>query len=192
MSQQRRTNRRNNPNGYPPPLPNETEVQFIEACGLRRSELLNLSVHDIRQDEEGRMWIHVAKSAGKSEREVPVLAGNEKRILAFLQNARLFPSLPEQVDVLLARKLYARILYSQLLRAKQELPSLDEYDQEAAREVMRALGHDRLDIVCHYFLHLRNTPADEVTTPGTEPKVLDQESPSSVNDQSATISSPCL
>jgi hypothetical protein len=174
MPVQRRANRRNNPDGYPPPLPNEAEVQFIEACGLRRSELLNLRVRDIHHDEEGRVRIHVAKNAGRSEREVPVLAGHEKKILDHIQNLRLFPDFPELVDVLLARKMYARFLYYQLLRAKQELPPFDEYDEEAAREVMKALGHDRLDVVCHYFLCLRNTAAGQVTTPSTGPEVQDQ------------------
>lgn len=173
MTQQRRANRRNNPNGYPPPLPNEAEVRFIEACGLRRSELLNLRVRDIRQDGEGRVWIHVAKNAGRSEREVPVLAGHEKKVLEHIQNLRLFPNFPELVDVLLARKMYARMLYYQFLRAKQKLSAFDEYDEEAAREVMKALGHDSLDIVCHYFLRLRNAPT-RVMTPGTGPEVPGQ------------------
>ncbi len=115
MPQQRRANRRNNPNGYPPPLPNETEVRFVQVCGLRRAELLNLRVRDICQDEEGRVWIHVARQAGRRERDVPVLAGREEVILALMRNARLFPGFPERVDVQSARREYAYTLYYQLL-----------------------------------------------------------------------------
>lgn len=92
------------------------EVQFVEACSLPCSGLLNLRVRDIRQEEEGRVWIHVAKQAGGSEREVPGIAGREKMILALVQNGRLFPNFPEQVDVQDARRNYASTLYYQLLR----------------------------------------------------------------------------
>jgi integrase len=109
MPQQHRAKRRKILKGYPPPRPNEVEVQFFEAWGLRRSELMNLRVRDIRQDEEGRVWIHVAKHTGRSEREVPVVAGHEKKVLDHIQNLRLFPDFPELVDVLLALKKYARI-----------------------------------------------------------------------------------
>ena len=122
MTQQRRANRRNNPNGYPPPLPNEAEVRFIEACGLRRAELLNLRVRDIHQDDKGRVWIHVAKQAGRRERDVPVLTGCEEVILTLMRNARLFPDFPEQVDVQSARREYASTLYYHLLMTSQDPP----------------------------------------------------------------------
>ena len=175
MPQQHHANRRNNPNGYPPPLPNEAEVRFIEACGLRRAELLNLRVRDIRQDGDGRVWIHVAKNAGRSEREVPVLAGREQTILAYMQNARLFLGFPKQVDVQSARRVYACRLYSQLLRALQDPPLIREYNEEAAREVMQALGHDELDIVCHHYLRLQDVPAGLGSNRGTESALTDQE-----------------
>jgi len=160
MSQQRRVNTRNYSNGYPPPLPNEAEVRFIEACGLRRAELLNLRVRDIHQDNEGRVWIHVAKQAGRRERDVPVLAGREEVILALKRNARLFPGFPERVDVQSARRAYACRLYYQLLRALQDPPLIREYNEEAAHEVMQALGHDNLGIVCRCYLRLQRAPAD--------------------------------
>jgi integrase len=166
MPQQRRANRRNNPNGYPPPLPNETEIRFVEACGLRRAELLNLRVRDIRQDEEGRVWIHIARQAGRREREVPVLAGREQMILARMQNARLFPDFPEQVDVQSARREYASTLYYQLLMDSQDPPLFREYDEKAVQQVMQALGHNDLDVVCRHFLGLQDRSADEAIPRG--------------------------
>ncbi len=89
------------------PRPNEAELRFVEACGLHRSEMLNLRVCTIRQDEDGRVWIQVA---GRSERQVPVLVGHEQKILAHIQNLRLFLDFPGQIDVQSARREYASIL----------------------------------------------------------------------------------
>jgi integrase/recombinase XerD len=43
--------------------------RFIYACGLRRSELLNLTKTDILSD---RMMIHIRQSKGKKDRVVPL------------------------------------------------------------------------------------------------------------------------
>lgn len=176
MPQQRHANRRNNQIGYPPPMPNETEVRLVEACGLRRAELLNLRVRDIHQDEEGRVWIHVARQVGRRERDVPVLAGREEAILAPMQNVRLFPLFSERVDVQRARREYAYRLYYQLLRVSQDPRLIGEYNEEAAREVMQVLGHDDLGIVCRHYLRLQHAPADQVTTSDTRAEPADQES----------------
>ncbi len=176
MPQRRHTSRRTNPDGYPPPLPNEAEVRLIEACGLRRTELLQLRVRDIRQDDEGRVWIHVARQAGRRERDVPVLAGHEEAILALMRNVRMFPGFPERVDVQRARREYASRLYYQLLRASQDPPLVGEYNEEAAREVMQALGHDDLGIVCRHYLRRQHAPVDQVTTRDTRAEPADQES----------------
>src|SRR5260370_26726439 len=86
--------------GYPPP-PSlfEPEYQFVKATGLRRSELTNLLVRDIHRNDEGRLWIHVAKSSRRGIREVPVLAEHEQVISIAIQNARLFLDLPSNLDV---------------------------------------------------------------------------------------------
>jgi integrase len=58
--------------GYPPqPSLFEAAYLFVKATGLRRAELLNLLVRDIYRDEEGRLWIHVAKSSPRGIRKAP-------------------------------------------------------------------------------------------------------------------------
>lgn len=175
MPQQRRT--RNDQQGYPPPMPYEAEVRFVRACGLRRAELLNLRVSDIRRDDKGRLWIHVARQAGRGERDVPVLAGHEEVILARVRNLRLFTAFPGQFYVQMGRQEYARGLYYQLLRAPQDPPQIRKYNEEAARKVMQALGHDNLDVFCLRYLLLKRAPADQVTSYGTRTKPADQEQP---------------
>ena len=146
--------------GYPPPLPYSAEYEFLEACGLRRSELLDLRVRDIHQDEEGRLWIHVPRSRRRGSREVLILAGHEQVVLGFIQDARLFSDLPRGIDVQHHRKQYASMLYSQLLRITPQPYSAGKYNIEVVRAVMRALGHTNLDVVSRYYLHLWDKPLD--------------------------------
>lgn len=177
MSHQHRSKRDNNPNGYPPPTPGEAEIHFAAACGLRRGELLNLRVRDIHRDDEGQVWIHVARQDGRSERDVPVPTGYEQVILERMRDVYLFSSyFPRQFDVQKARREYACRLYYQLLRASRCPPLIREYNEEAVHKVMEALGHGDIVIVCRYYLRLQNAPADQLTTYSTRPDPTDQES----------------
>lgn len=173
MHQHHRAKERIDLKGYPPPSPYGPEMRIVEASGLRRSELLHLRVCDIRLDEAGRMWIHVAKHAGGGEREVPVLAGHEDRFLNHIQNLRLFPGFGREVYVQQARVEYATRLYYQSLMVRQEQPSFGEYNEEAVQEVMKALGHNNLGVVCRYYLRLKDVPAGQGPTHGTESEPVD-------------------
>ncbi|MFA7273510.1 MAG: tyrosine-type recombinase/integrase [Crocinitomicaceae bacterium] len=53
----------------PTNLKHRTMLSLIYACGLRRSELLNLTKTDILSD---RMMIHIRQSKGKKDRVVPL------------------------------------------------------------------------------------------------------------------------
>ena len=100
----------------------------------------------------------------------------EEVILALMRNVRLFPGFPERVDVQSARREFACRLYYHLIRASQDPPLIREYNEEAAREVMQALGHDDLGVVCRHYLRLQHAPADQVTTYDTRTDPADQES----------------
>jgi integrase len=154
--------------GYPPP-PSlfEPAYQFVEATGLRRSELTNLLVRDIHRDDEGRLWIHVAKSRRRAIREVPVLAEHEQVISIAIQNARLFLDLPSNLDVQYERKQYALHLYAQLLRTAPPPHGSGETNVEAVRAVMQALGHSDQAVVTRYYLGLREDPESPMATEST-------------------------
>jgi integrase len=161
--------------GVRPPLPFAAERQFVEACGLRRTELLNLRVRDIRRDEAGRLWIRVAKSRRRGEREVPVIAGNEQVILRIVEDARLFPDLPRSVDVQKARQQYARRLYYHLRRKAPQPHGPGKIDGEAVRAVMQTLGHPDQAVVTRYYLGLREDLESQIATEHIEPGLVDQE-----------------
>jgi integrase len=171
------TNERSDLEGLAPPipLPYSPDGWIVAASGLRYSELLNVRVRDMRLDEAGRMWIHVAKQAGRGEREVPVLSGYEDRVLNHIQNLRLFPSYGRIAHIQQARVEYATRLYYLLLKEKQEQYCIGEYNEEIMREVMKALGHTKLSVVCRYYLHLKEMPADQESTRDSEAEHTSEE-----------------
>ncbi len=59
--------------------------------------------------------------------------------------------------------------------ARQEKYTFGEYNEEAAQEVMKALGHKNLSVVCRYYLRLRDVPAGLGSTRGTGSASTDHE-----------------
>ncbi len=69
-------------------------------------------------------------------------------------NEHLFAHVPEHLDIQALRRTYAQLLYQHL--SGRPVPGTDDplevVDLEAALQVSRALGHNRLDIVLTYYL----------------------------------------
>ena len=150
----------------PPPQALSPEEQIALACGLRRSELLDLRVGDIHRDE-GRLWIRVAKR-GRRNREVPVLAEYEQVILRFAEDARLLPEISKSVYLQYARKEYAQCLYDDLCRKSPLRLAADKINEETVRAVMQALGHSDQAVATRYYLGLREDPESSVATESTD------------------------
>jgi integrase len=134
-------------------------IDFCQACGLRREELRDVRVQDVyRRSTDGVLVVQVVRGKGGKWREVPVLAGCEPLVLALIEgrhpNEHIFAHLPEQLDIQALRRTYAKRLYQQL--SERPVPAADEslevVDLQAALQVSRALGHNRLDIVLTYYL----------------------------------------
>lgn len=66
---------------------------LLKSCGLRRAELERLRVGDIRQDDDGQIWLHIAESEASPARDVQVLDPFSWAIVDVL--ARRIPSNPE-------------------------------------------------------------------------------------------------
>jgi hypothetical protein len=136
-------------------------IAFTQACGLRREELRDLRVSDVyHRVSDGLLVVQVRRGKGGKWREAPVLVGCEAQILPLIigrhAEERVFTHLPVHLDVQASRRFYAQRLYEQY--AGRPLPSsggplhATEVDREAASQVSRALGHERLDIVLLYYL----------------------------------------
>jgi integrase len=136
-------------------------IGFCLACGLRREELRDLRVRDVYvRPSDQQLVTHVVKGKGGKGREVPVFPGREQNVLALIEgrdpDERVFPRLPVDADIHQYRRQFAQELYEAL--SGRPLPPSEgrlrssDLDRDAALQVSRALGHNRLDIVFSHYL----------------------------------------
>lgn len=99
-------------------------IKFEQACGLRCSELIRLTVADVHSNEQGALVVHARNGKGDKERDVPVLPGHEQDLLALVAGRKLeervFDHIPKPMDVYAYRREYAQALY--LFHADRALP----------------------------------------------------------------------
>lgn len=140
---------------------------FLKACGLRRTELEQVRCRDISEDAHGHIWVHVAASTERPERNVPVFDGFSWAVIEALlghtlatphniptlEDAKkgrlpdelLFPaSIPKGLDVEPLRYQYAQFLYFGTIEAL-DVVSYPATFHEVAQQVKRAMGWKRLD-----------------------------------------------
>jgi integrase len=136
-------------------------IRFCRACGLRREELRDLKVRDVYvRSSDQHLIICVVKGKGGKWREVPVFPGREQDVLVLVEgrdpDEHVFARLPCNADIHMYRRQFAQDLYEALSGrplppTKGRLHSID-LDRDAALQVSRALGHNRLDIVFSHYL----------------------------------------
>lgn len=140
-------------------------VEFCQACGLRRHEVMTIKPDDVYFDTRGRLCVHVGRGKGGKAREAVCVSEAPHRLA---EGARehgreyLFAHVPKYAPVHAYRAEYAQKLYRNIARDIRELPEEERYrargshrgevyDRAAMLEVSRNLGHNRLDIVIAYF-----------------------------------------
>ena len=137
------------------------EIQFLESCGLRKSEALDLRVHEVHSLADGRVSIFVRQGKGGKTRQVPVLQGCERSVLVCVQGRedqqeRVFSRLPDRIKCQARRRSYAQHLYQQLsglpLPVSKGRLIAHSYDKEAVLQVSKALGHNRISVVHRHYL----------------------------------------
>jgi len=148
-----------NPHFQPEHWP--AHVTFAQATGLRRSELRDLRVRDVFHNERDQLVVHVNNGKGGRSRDVPVLPGYEQDILAVIEgrplDERVFRSIPKHMNVHGYRRASAQARYldhapGYSLPPLQRRLKAQDYDHEAAREVSKSLGHNRLDVLTRHYL----------------------------------------
>jgi site-specific recombinase XerC len=136
-------------------------INFCLACGLRREELRDLRVRDVYVREgSGQLVVRVVKGKGGKWREVPVFPGREQFVQALVEgrdpDAHVFERLPSNMDIHSYRRRFAQELYEQL--SGRPLPPSEgrlqaaDFDEAAALQVSRCLGHNRVDIVWGHYV----------------------------------------
>jgi hypothetical protein len=138
----------------------QTQINFLKACGLRRSELRDLFVREIFRDEEERLVVYVRNGKGGRSRRAVVIPGQEQHILAAIQDRppheHVFTHLAKHMDIHSYRRTYAQALYLYYAPGRNLPPAVDrlkrsDYDYEAAQKVSWSLGHNRVDVVLTYL-----------------------------------------
>lgn len=136
-------------------------LTFLDATGLRRSEVARIHVRDLFDDAQGRLHV-VVKGKGGKWRTVSVLAEYVDTIRALIArrsaHERLFSRIPSHLDIHAARRRFAQATYRQLSDGRP-LPSATTarlpkgaIDPAAAQKVSEALGHNRLDVTTTHYL----------------------------------------
>lgn len=134
------------------PTRNRNLIDFARATGLRRHELRELLVKDVKV-LDGKLMVFVRQGKGGRCRNVPVLQAFSDRVMEFISEKNpddfLFSSIPVRADIHSYRRDYAASLYQELSGNKYDSRSKD---QRFMKIVSAALGHNRLDIVRRNYL----------------------------------------
>lgn len=138
-------------------------LTFLDATGLRRSEVAHIHVRDVCDAAEG--CLHVAvKGKGGKWRTVPVLPEYAEAARVLLAgrspDERLFSRIPSHLDIHASRRRFAQATYRQAsggcplpsATATQARLPKGAIDPAAARQVSEALGHNRLDVTTTHYL----------------------------------------
>jgi integrase len=136
-------------------------INFCLACGLRREELRDLYVRDVYvRSSDQCLVVRVVKGKGGKWREVPVFPGREKAVLAVVEgrgpDTHVFDRLPSNMDIHSYRRRFAQELYEYL--SGRPLPPLigrlqaADFDEDAALQVSRCLGHNRVDMIGSHYV----------------------------------------
>jgi hypothetical protein len=139
-----------------------SEIHFLKACGLRRSEARDLFVREIYVSKKtGYLVVYVRNGKGGLDREVRVLPGHEQDVLCVVADRspdeHVFNHLPKNMDIHSYRQAYARSLYLYLAPGRslpQPVGRLKptDYDEQAVKQVSEQLGHHRVDVVLRHYL----------------------------------------
>lgn len=137
-------------------------IQFCLACGLRREELRDLYVREVKPDPKDaqRLVVYVRHGKGGKDRTVHVFPGREQVVRSQIEgrnpDEHVFERITGLLDIHSYRRQFAQDWY-ELLSGKP-LPPLEgrlhspDLDHEAARAVSRELGHNRIDIIFGHYL----------------------------------------
>lgn len=136
-------------------------IDFCLACGLRREELRDLLVRDVyERPSDERLLVRVVRGKGGKWREVPVFPGRERAVLSQVigrsAEDHVFTRVSSLLDIHSYRRQFAQELYEHL--SGRPLPPQESrlqsalLDREAALQVSRCLGHNRIDIIFGHYL----------------------------------------
>ncbi len=146
---------------------NKAIVEFCKSTGLRRHELKALRTDDLIC-EDGTYYVHVRRGKGGKERHTKIIGDIQNVIDCFKKSendiyGRVFPKIPNAMDVHGYRRIYADIFYHLIARDIATIKREEKYicrkdkkgivyDKKAMLEISRNLGHNRIDVIAQSYL----------------------------------------
>jgi len=136
-------------------------IKFCLACGLRREELRDLYSRDVYvRPGDSRLVVRVIRGKGGKWREVPVFPGREQAVLDVVEerdpDSHVFDRISGSLDIHSYRRQFAQDLYEHLsgrpLPPKEGRLKSADLDRDAALQVSRCLGHNRIDIIFDHYI----------------------------------------
>ena len=140
-------------------------VDFCKSVGLRRHELEAIKKDDL-YIIDGEYYVHVRRGKGGKERYAKVIGDVKNVIDCFSKaennpNGKVFPKIPNAMDVHGYRRVYADTYYRMI--ARNGIPRSDRYIcrkdkagivyvKNAMLTVSRSLGHNRIDVIAQSYL----------------------------------------
>ena len=136
-------------------------IGFCLASGLRREELRDLYVHNVRtRPSDQRLIVDIVKGKGGKQRQVPVFPGREEGVLSQIEgkepDSHVFSRVSSLLDIHSYRRQYAQDLYEHL--SGRPLPPAEgrllsaDLDKDVALYVSQCLGHNRIDIIFQHYI----------------------------------------
>jgi integrase len=135
------------------------QIYLINACGCRRESVTKVKYNDIIFDENNiAIKIHLTEKGGK-HRLAPILDSHKKEFTSMIQKyennySNIFNDFDSHVEAHYYRHLYAKGLYNEL--CEKILPTTELYKGyrvEVLKEVSKALGHNRLNVVVNNYFY---------------------------------------
>lgn len=140
-------------------------LHFLEATGLRRDEVKMLKVGDIcEHDPEygGQTTVIMRKGKGGKQRTVLVDPERVQDVLKLKagrsDDERVFARIPKHLDAHSYRRSFAQSRYLRhapdhdLPSSEKDRLNPDDYDETAAQEVAKALGHNRRSVALDHYI----------------------------------------
>ena len=146
---------------------NSEIVNFCRSVGARRHEVMALRAGDLKYDK-GNYYVKIKRGKGGKAREVLVV-GDVQNVIDCFEKAksdpygRVFPKIPNAMDVHGYRREYAETLYNMVACDVSTLSKEETYrcrkdkrgivyDIEAMLTVSENLGHNRIDVIAYNYL----------------------------------------
>lgn len=136
------------------------QIMFIRACGCRRNSVTRVTYGDIVFKDGIAIGVNLIEKGGK-ERIAPVLEQYQTEFTNFINryalhpNETIFKSFDNHVAAHFYRAQYAKCLYKELYNkiGDEKNEKYKEYDKEVLKQVSKALGHNRVNVVVDNYMY---------------------------------------